>query len=55
MILANAHLVTMDDGGTEHERGWIRLDDGLIAGLGAGDPPGPAEDLHGAVVTPGPV
>jgi cytosine/adenosine deaminase-related metal-dependent hydrolase len=53
MILANAHLVTMDDGGTEHERGWIRLDDGLIAGLGAGDPPGPAEDLHGAVVTPG--
>ena len=53
MILANAHLVTMDDGGTEHGRGWIRLDDGLIVGLGAGDPPGTAEDLHGAVVTPG--
>jgi cytosine/adenosine deaminase-related metal-dependent hydrolase len=53
MILANAHLVTMDDGGTEHERGWIRLDGGLVAELGAGDPPGPAEDLHGAVVTPG--
>jgi cytosine/adenosine deaminase-related metal-dependent hydrolase len=53
VILANAHLVTMDADGTEHERGWIHLEDGLIAGLGAGDPPGPAEDLHGAVVTPG--
>jgi cytosine/adenosine deaminase-related metal-dependent hydrolase len=51
--LANAHLVTMDAAGTEHERGWIRLEDGLVAELGAGDPPGPAEDLHGAVVTPG--
>jgi cytosine/adenosine deaminase-related metal-dependent hydrolase len=53
MILANAHVLTMDAAGTEHERGWIRLDDGLVAELGAGDPPGPAEDLHGAVVTPG--
>src|SRR5215475_527989 len=53
MILANAHVVTMDAAGTEHERGWIRLDDGLVAELGGGDPPGPAEDLHGAVVTPG--
>jgi len=51
--LANAHLVTMDGAGTEHERGWIRLEDGLVAELGGGDPPGPAEDLHGAVVTPG--
>ena len=51
--LANAHVVTMDADATEHERGWIRLEDGLIAGLGAGDPQGPAEDLRGAVVTPG--
>jgi cytosine/adenosine deaminase-related metal-dependent hydrolase len=53
MILANAHVVTMDADGTEHERGWIRLDGGTIAELGAGDPPGPAEDLRAAVVTPG--
>ena len=53
MILANAHLVTMDEEGNEYERGWIRLDGGAIADLGEGDPPDPAEDLHGAVVTPG--
>jgi cytosine/adenosine deaminase-related metal-dependent hydrolase len=53
MILANAHLVTMDEEGNEYERGWIRLDGGTIAELGEGDPPGPGEDLHGAVVTPG--
>jgi cytosine/adenosine deaminase-related metal-dependent hydrolase len=53
MILANAHVLTMDAADTEHERGWIRLDDGLVAEVGGGDPPGPAEDLHGAVVTPG--
>lgn len=43
----------MDDAGTEIEGGWIRIDDGLIAEIGRGTPPGPAEDLHGAVVTPG--
>jgi cytosine/adenosine deaminase-related metal-dependent hydrolase len=51
--LANAHLLTLDDAGTEHDRGWIRFEDGLVAELGPGDPPGPAEDLRGAVVTPG--
>src|SRR6201998_1906072 len=25
----------------------------MVAELGPGDPPGPADDLHGAVVTPG--
>src|SRR5262249_30497553 len=39
VILANAWIVTMDDAGTEHERGWLRIEDGLIAELGAGDPP----------------
>jgi cytosine/adenosine deaminase-related metal-dependent hydrolase len=53
VILANAHLLSMDAIGTEHERGWIRLEAGLIAELGAGSPPGPADDLRGAVVTPG--
>ncbi len=51
--LANAHVLTMDDAGTEHPRGWIRIEAGLVAELGSGDPPGPAEDLGGAVVTPG--
>ena len=52
MILANGWIVTMDDAGTEHERGWLRIEDGRIAELGAGEPPRPADDdLHGAVVT----
>ena len=51
MILQNAYVVTMDDAGTEHARGWLRVEDGLIAEVGAGDAEG--EDLHGAVVTPG--
>jgi len=53
VILGNAHVVTMDDAGTEHEPGWIRVEDGLIAEIGAGDPPEPFDDLHRAVVTPG--
>jgi cytosine/adenosine deaminase-related metal-dependent hydrolase len=53
MILANAWVVTMDDAGTEHERGWVRIEDGLVAEVGAGDAPAGAEDLRGAVVTPG--
>jgi cytosine/adenosine deaminase-related metal-dependent hydrolase len=53
VILANAWLVTMDDAGSEHERGWIRIEDGVIAELGSGDAPEGADDLGGAVVTPG--
>jgi cytosine/adenosine deaminase-related metal-dependent hydrolase len=53
MILGNAWVVTMDDAGTEHERGWIRIDEGLITEVGAGEAPDRAEDLGGAVVTPG--
>ena len=26
MILRNAYVVTMDDAGTEHERGWVSFD-----------------------------
>ena len=39
MILANAWIVTMDDAGTEYERGWLRIESGLVAELGPGDPP----------------
>jgi cytosine/adenosine deaminase-related metal-dependent hydrolase len=51
-VLANAHVVTMDDAGTEHAAGWIRIEDGFVAEVGSGAPPEPAEDLAGAVVTP---
>jgi cytosine/adenosine deaminase-related metal-dependent hydrolase len=53
VILANCWVVACDDAGTEHRRGWLRLEDGLVAEVGAGDPPDRGEDLHGAVVTPG--
>ena len=53
MILGNCWVVTMDDAGNEHERGWVRIEDGLVAEVGAGDPPGPYDDLGGSVVTPG--
>jgi len=43
----------MDDAGTEHQRGWVAIDGGLVTGVGAGDPPEPGEDLRGALVTPG--
>src|SRR5581483_4594143 len=52
-VLSNAWIVTCDDARTEHERGWLRIGAGLVAEIGAGDPPGPGEDLHGAVFTPG--
>jgi cytosine/adenosine deaminase-related metal-dependent hydrolase len=51
-VLANAHVVTMDDAGAELAGGWIRIEDGLIAEVGSGEPPEPGEDLAGAVVTP---
>jgi cytosine/adenosine deaminase-related metal-dependent hydrolase len=47
----NARILTMDDAGTEHERGFIRVEDGLIAAVGASDAEG--EDLGGAIVVPG--
>jgi hypothetical protein len=33
-LFANAHVVTMDDGGTEHEAGWILVDEGLVEDAG---------------------
>ena len=53
MILGNCWLVTMDDEGAEHQQGWIRIEDGLVAEIGPGAAPAGAEDLGGAVVTPG--
>ena len=55
MIYANAYVVTMDDGGTELDSGWIDVgEDGLVAAVGDGEPPdGERIDLGGALVTPG--
>jgi cytosine/adenosine deaminase-related metal-dependent hydrolase len=53
MIFQNAYVVVMDDAGTEHENGWVSFEDGVVTGVGAGDPPEAGEDLGGAVVTPG--
>jgi cytosine/adenosine deaminase-related metal-dependent hydrolase len=54
-LLANAHVVTMDDGGTEYEGGWILVEDGLVKDAGAGAKPqaDDVQDLGGAVLTPG--
>jgi cytosine/adenosine deaminase-related metal-dependent hydrolase len=53
LVLSNAHVVTMDDAATELERGWIQIEGGFVTAVGAAEPPGDAEDLGGAVVTPG--
>jgi len=53
VILGNAWVVTMDDAGTEHRRGFVRIEDGLVAEVGEGDAPAGAEDMGGAVITPG--
>ncbi|MDQ2967586.1 MAG: 8-oxoguanine deaminase [Actinomycetota bacterium] len=54
-LLSNAHVVTMDDAGTEYEGGWILIEDGIVKEAGAGAQPdaGDVQDLGGAVVTPG--
>lgn len=54
-VLANAHVVTMDDAGSELPGGWVLVDGSTVAAVGGGAPPAgePVEDLHGAVVTPG--
>jgi 8-oxoguanine deaminase len=54
-LLTNAHVVTMDDAGTEYGGGWILLEDGVLKDAGAGAKPeaDDVQDLGGAVVTPG--
>jgi cytosine/adenosine deaminase-related metal-dependent hydrolase len=54
-LFVNAHVVTMDDDGTEHSGGWLLVDDGLVQQVGSGTPPDADEvnDLGSAVVTPG--
>jgi cytosine/adenosine deaminase-related metal-dependent hydrolase len=55
VLYANGWIVTCDDAGTEHASGWLLVEDGVIAAVGAGEEPEANErvDLDGAVVTPG--
>jgi cytosine/adenosine deaminase-related metal-dependent hydrolase len=49
-------VATMDDGGTEISGGSILIEDGVIAWVGSGTPPGEVEetiDGRGSVATPG--
>ena len=55
-LYRNAVIVTMDDSGSEHEDGWLLVDDTTIAAVGGGAAEPEATDvvdLNGAVVTPG--
>ena len=55
LLLANAHVTTMDDDGTEHAGGWVLVEDGLVGAVGGSSPPEADQriDLNGALVTPG--
>jgi cytosine/adenosine deaminase-related metal-dependent hydrolase len=55
LLLANAHVVTMDDAGSEHPDGWVLLAGDRVEAVGGGPPPAADEriDLGGAVVAPG--
>jgi cytosine/adenosine deaminase-related metal-dependent hydrolase len=55
LLLHNGWICTVDDAGTEHEDGWLLVDDGHVAAVGGGAAPEADErvDLRGAVVTPG--
>ncbi|HZE29610.1 MAG TPA: 8-oxoguanine deaminase [Gaiellaceae bacterium] len=54
-LFRNAYVVVMDDTGTEHEDGWVLVEDGLVSATGGGVEPEADErvDLAGALVTPG--
>jgi cytosine/adenosine deaminase-related metal-dependent hydrolase len=54
-LFRNAYVVVMDDAGTEHEDGWLLVEDGLVTATGGGVEPEADErvDLAGALVTPG--
>jgi cytosine/adenosine deaminase-related metal-dependent hydrolase len=54
-LFTNAWVVVMDDAGTEHESGWMLMEDRFVSATGSGALPEADEtiDLHGAIVTPG--
>ena len=54
-LYSGGWVVTCDAAGTEHPSGWLLVEDGAVAAVGAGEEPKAAEriDLTGTVVTPG--
>jgi len=54
-LYANAYVVVMDGAGTEHEDGWVLVENDLVSATGDGPEPEADErvDLAGALVTPG--
>jgi cytosine/adenosine deaminase-related metal-dependent hydrolase len=54
-LFAGGWIVTCDDAGTEHESGWLLVENGVLSAVGSGPEPEADErvDLGGAVVTPG--
>jgi cytosine/adenosine deaminase-related metal-dependent hydrolase len=54
-LLANAYVVVMDDAATEHAKGWVLVENGVVREVGGGAEPDAdqREDLGGALVTPG--
>ena len=54
-LYSGGWVVTCDDAGAEHPSGWVLVEDGSIAAVGAGEEPAADErvGLGGAVVTPG--
>lgn len=60
LLVINARLITIPSGTEDPgyiERGWMRVEDGRIVGLGAGDAPDPTADevldVAGSFVAPG--
>jgi hypothetical protein len=52
-LFSNAHVVTMDEAGTEYEDGWILVDDGLVPRTDSLELGG-ADDLVAGLVFSGP-
>jgi cytosine/adenosine deaminase-related metal-dependent hydrolase len=54
-LYANAYVVVGDEAGSEHDGGWLLVEDGFVADIGSGERPAADEavDLGGALVTPG--
>ncbi len=54
-LLGNARILTMDSHMRDIAKGWIEIEDGLIAGLGEGPPPQgkDALDMGGDLIMPG--
>ncbi|WP_341862156.1 amidohydrolase [Gymnodinialimonas sp. 57CJ19] len=56
-LLTNAWIIAVDVAMTEHNRGWLLIEDGKIAALGGGTPPdapgAEVRDMGGDIVMPG--